>query len=115
MDGGRGERGVIKVQNCVTSFLNEPYSKSKAYVISESPVSVKMRIRHYFSQLALHSTASYDLAPEVDPKCETNLDQIDSSSPVSCYCNYLLQSIIETWSQSYQTSVLLISRFSLLS
>ena len=43
-------------------------------IISESPVSVKMRIRHYFSQLSLHSAASYDLHQD-DQNCK-NFDQI---------------------------------------
>ena len=49
---------------------------------SESPVSVKMRIRHYFSQLALHSAASYDLNQE-EAKSSINLEQMPFDSNVS--------------------------------
>ena len=36
------------------------------FFISESPVSVKMRIRHYFSHLALNNSASYDVRQGFD-------------------------------------------------
>ena len=49
--------------------------------ILESPVSVKMRIRHYFSHLALNTSASYDvrqgfdkqfdLIEDYDRRCQT--------------------------------------------
>ena len=50
-------------------------------IFSESPVSVKMRIRHYFSTLALNNSASYDvrqgfdkqfdLIEDYDRRCQT--------------------------------------------
>ena len=41
-----------------------------------------MRIRHYFSQLALHSAASYDLNQE-EAKSSINLEQMPFDSNVS--------------------------------
>ena len=46
-------------------------------MFAESPVSVKMRIRHYFSHLSINSSASYDVRQGFD---KLQFDLIDSDS-----------------------------------
>ena len=59
----------------------------------ESPVSVKMRIRHYFSQLSLHSAASYDLNQDSLKSRTGQFDKEESElidSQVGFLPNYLV-------------------------
>ena len=67
---------------CFSKYVSSDFHPHNfLFFIPESPVSVKMRIRHYFSHLALNTSASYDvrqgfdkqydLIEDYDRRCQT--------------------------------------------
>ena len=55
------------------------------FFITESPVSIKMRIRHYFSHLSINSSASYDVRQGFDKQfCVDFIEDCDPNNTRRC-------------------------------